>query len=265
MEISGYKWKYKEGSLSCATSEIDRIIDEIVNSIKEEPGKIFSADPDYDSVEVVTVGFLTPEEVANKLSKEYPPSKYSMTSGKRIFTISGRLKVTFLIKPDVNNLNPEGNYDYYSKPYYGIIDNYENRSTDKCPFTAEFEVVPVYNYTDGTTYKFNGEMGQFPKLKIVGQYEEDAKLEDEFTKKYTSKSLVRLKDILGIYNSKKITFRLYNFKLKEGKTISLSDLASGIDVLDPYGQDLVVYEKCAKIFDFITDEMVQLIKKGELI
>ena len=50
-----------------------------------------------------------------------------------------------------------------------------------------------------------------------------------------------------------------------GKTISLSDLASGIDVLDPYGQDLVVYEKCAKIFDFITDEMVQLIKKGELI
>ena len=211
MEISVYKWKYKEGSLSCTTTGKNIIIAEIANNIKG-PGKISSAVPDYNSAEVVTVDFLTPEEVASKLTREYPPSKYSMTSGTRRFTITGRLKVTFLIKPGVNNLNPEGNYDCYSKLYYGIIDNYENRSTDKCPFTAEFEVVPVYNYVDGTTYKFNGEVGQFPKLKIVGQYEEDEALEDEFTKKYTSKSLVRLKDILGIYNPKKITFRFYNFK-----------------------------------------------------
>ena len=196
MEISGYKWKYKEGSLSCTTSWKNKIISEIADSIDDKILFADSAVPDSDNAQVVTVDFLNPEEVASKLSREYPPSKYSMTSGTRVFTITGRLKVTFFIKPGVNNLNPKGNYDFYSEPYYGIIDNYDNRSTDKCPFTAEFEVVPVYNYIDGTTYKFNGEIGQFPKLKLVGQYEEDEALEDEFTKQSTSKSLVRLKDIL---------------------------------------------------------------------
>lgn len=47
-------------------------------------------------------------------------------------------------------------------------------------------------------------------------------------------------------------------------TKSLSEFSSGIDLPDPYGQDLVVYEKCAKILDFICDEIVDLIKKGEL-
>lgn len=46
---------------------------------------------------------------------------------------------------------------------------------------------------------------------------------------------------------------------------ALSEFSSGIDIPDPYGQDLVVYEKCAKILDFICDEIVDLIKKGELI
>lgn len=219
MEITGYKWKYKEGSLSCTTSGKNKIIAEISDSIND---KIISAYPDYNSAQVVTVDFLNPEEVASKLSREYPPSKYSMTSGTKEFTITGRLKVTFFIEPSINNLNPEGNYDFYSEPYYGIIDNYDNRTTDKCPFTAKFQVVPIYNYIDGTTYKFNGEIGQFPKLKIVGQYEEDEALEDEFTKKYTSKSLVRLKDILGIYNTKKITFRFYNFKLNDGMKMDIS-------------------------------------------
>lgn len=50
-----------------------------------------------------------------------------------------------------------------------------------------------------------------------------------------------------------------------GKVMSLSDFYSGIDVVDPYGQDISAYEKCAKIFDFITDEIVQLIKKGDLV
>lgn len=221
-EIVGYKWKYVEGSLACTTNGINTIINQIAITLLDEPDKFFVAYPDRNSVEVVTFGFLTPEEVASKLSRDYPPSKYSMTSGTRKFTISGRLKVTFNIKPGQNNLNPEGNYDFYSEPYYGIVDNYENRSTSKCPFTATFKVVPVYNYVDGTTYKFNGEEGQFPKLKIVGQYEEDKALEDEFTNKYTSKSLVRLRDILGIYNNKKITIRLYNFKLVDGASINIS-------------------------------------------
>lgn len=236
VEISGYMWKYKEGSLSCTTSGKNKIIAEIADSIDDKILFADSAVPDYNSAQVVTVDFLTPEEVASKLSREYPPSKYSMTSGTRVFTITGRLKVTFFIKPGVNNLNPKGNYDFYSEPYYGIIDNYDNRTTDKCPFTAEFEVVPIYNYIDGTTYKFNGEIGQFPKLKLVGQYEEDEKLEDEFTKKYTSKSLVRLKDILGIYNNKKIRFRFYNFKLNDGMEMDISsncELYSSILLSNP--------------------------------
>lgn len=248
MEISGYKWKYKEGSLSCTTSGKNKIIAEIANSIDD---KIVSAYPDYNSAQVVTVDFLTPEEVANKLSREYPPSKYSMTSGTKEFTITGRLKVTFFIEPSINNLNPEGNYDFYSEPYYGIIDNYDNRSTDKCPFTAKFQVVPVYNYIDGTTYKFNGEIGQFPKLKIVGQYEEDESLEDEFTKKYTSKSLVRLKDILGIYNTKKITFRFYNFKLNDGVEMNISsncELYSSMLISNP--QEYVYTMTSGTSFDF---------------
>ena len=92
MEISGYKWKYKEGSLSCTTSGKNKIIAEIADSIDDKILFADSAVPDYNSAEVVTVDFLTPEEVANKLSKEYPPSKYSMTSGTKRFTITGRLK-----------------------------------------------------------------------------------------------------------------------------------------------------------------------------
>ena len=38
MEISGYKWKYKEGSLSCTTSGKNKIIAEIVKSIKGPVG-----------------------------------------------------------------------------------------------------------------------------------------------------------------------------------------------------------------------------------
>lgn len=47
-------------------------------------------------------------------------------------------------------------------------------------------------------------------------------------------------------------------------TFALSEFSGGIDLPDPYGQDLVAYEKCAKILDFICDEIVELIKKGEL-
>ena len=63
MEISGYKWKYKEGSLSCTTSGRDKIIAEIADSIDD---KIISAYPVYDNIQVVTVDFLSPEEVASK-------------------------------------------------------------------------------------------------------------------------------------------------------------------------------------------------------
>ena len=49
-----------------------------------------------------------------------------------------------------------------------------------------------------------------------------------------------------------------------GNVKPLCDFSSGIDIPDPYGQDLVVYEKCAKILDFICDEIVELIIKGEL-
>lgn len=47
-------------------------------------------------------------------------------------------------------------------------------------------------------------------------------------------------------------------------TYALSDFSGGIDLPDPYGQDLAVYEKCAKILDFICNDIVELIKKGEL-
>lgn len=45
---------------------------------------------------------------------------------------------------------------------------------------------------------------------------------------------------------------------------SLSDFDSGIDLPDPYGQDEQVYCKCAKILDFILDEVVQKLVKGDL-
>lgn len=48
------------------------------------------------------------------------------------------------------------------------------------------------------------------------------------------------------------------------KCIPLCEFSSGIDIPDPYGQDLVVYTKCAKILDFICDEVADMIKKGEL-
>lgn len=48
------------------------------------------------------------------------------------------------------------------------------------------------------------------------------------------------------------------------KCVALSEFASGIDIPDPFGQDLVVYEKCAKILNFICDEIADLIVKGEL-
>lgn len=49
------------------------------------------------------------------------------------------------------------------------------------------------------------------------------------------------------------------------RVMSLSDFNSGMDIPDPYGQDLIVYERCAKILDFICDEIVEKIKNGELI
>ncbi|MBR2468263.1 MAG: hypothetical protein IKB42_04405 [Clostridia bacterium] len=48
------------------------------------------------------------------------------------------------------------------------------------------------------------------------------------------------------------------------RCIALSDFSSGIDIPDPYGLDLPVYIKCAKILDFICDEIVELIVKGDL-
>lgn len=48
-------------------------------------------------------------------------------------------------------------------------------------------------------------------------------------------------------------------------TKPLCDFKLGMDILDPYGQDLVVYERCAKMLDVVCDEIVELIKKGELI
>lgn len=47
-------------------------------------------------------------------------------------------------------------------------------------------------------------------------------------------------------------------------TKALCEFSSGIDLPDPYGQSLVEYEKCAKILSFVCDEIVELIKKGEL-
>lgn len=48
------------------------------------------------------------------------------------------------------------------------------------------------------------------------------------------------------------------------RCMALSDFASGVDIPDPYGQDLAVYEKCAKILDFVCDEIADLILIGEL-
>lgn len=45
----------------------------------------------------------------------------------------------------------------------------------------------------------------------------------------------------------------------------LCEFSSGIDIPDPYGQNVEAYEKCAKILNFVCDEIVELILKGELL
>ena len=44
----------------------------------------------------------------------------------------------------------------------------------------------------------------------------------------------------------------------------LSDFVSGIDLFDPYGMDIDAYDKCYKILDFILDEIIEKLIRGEL-
>lgn len=83
----------------------------------------------------------------------------------------------------------------------------------------------VYNYKDssiiqfknGTTYKFNGEIGQFPKLYVLDMYPDFKP-----TKQYSSKELVKLCDVSAFYNHHDITLRLNNFSLIDGKFPTVS-------------------------------------------
>ena len=48
------------------------------------------------------------------------------------------------------------------------------------------------------------------------------------------------------------------------RTIALSDLDGGVDIPDPYGQGLKQYQKVARLFDFMLDEVVQKLQEGIL-
>lgn len=77
---------------------------------------------------------------------------------------------------------------------------------------AVYKDSSIIQFKNGTTYKFNGEVGQFPKLYVLDMYPDFKP-----TKQYSSKELVRLCDVSAFYNQHDITLRLNNFALKSGK------------------------------------------------
>lgn len=77
---------------------------------------------------------------------------------------------------------------------------------------AVYKDSSIIQFKNGTTYKFNGEIGQFPKLYVLDMYPDFKP-----TKQYSSKELVKLCDVSAFYNHHEITLRLNNFSLIDGK------------------------------------------------
>ena len=77
---------------------------------------------------------------------------------------------------------------------------------------AVYKDSSIIQFKNGTTYKFNGEIGQFPKLYVLDMYPDFKP-----TKQYSSKELVKLCDVSAFYNHHEITLRLNNFSLIDGQ------------------------------------------------
>lgn len=77
---------------------------------------------------------------------------------------------------------------------------------------AVYKDSSIIQFKKGTTYKFNGEIGQFPKLYVLDMYPDFKP-----TKQYSSKELVKLCDVSAFYNHHEITLRLNNFSLIGGQ------------------------------------------------
>ena len=77
---------------------------------------------------------------------------------------------------------------------------------------AVYKDSSIIQFKKGTTYKFNGEIGQFPKLYVLDMYPDFKP-----TKQYSSKELVKLCDVSAFYNHHEITLRLNNFSLIDGQ------------------------------------------------
>lgn len=77
---------------------------------------------------------------------------------------------------------------------------------------AVYKDSSIIQFKNGTTYKFNGEFGQFPKLYVLDMYPDFKP-----TKQYSSKELVKLCDVSAFYNHHEITLRLNNFSLIDGQ------------------------------------------------
>lgn len=82
---------------------------------------------------------------------------------------------------------------------------------------AVYKDSSIIQFKNGTTYKFNGEIGQFPKLYVLDMYPDFKP-----TKQYSSKELVKLCDVSAFYNHHEITLRLNNFSLIDGKFPTVS-------------------------------------------
>ena len=82
---------------------------------------------------------------------------------------------------------------------------------------AVYKDSSIIQFKKGTTYKFNGEVGQFPKLYVLDMYPDFKP-----TKQYSSNELVKLCDVSAFYNHHKITLRLNNFSLIDGKFPTVS-------------------------------------------
>lgn len=90
-------------------------------------------------------------------------------------------------------------------------------------------------------------------LSLLG-YKSGVKLAKQLTK-----SLVNSKTILITMTSNQ-----KSYVCNLAKTYALSDFNGGIDLPDPFGKSQEEYLKCAKILNFVLDEVVELIESNKL-
>lgn len=127
--------------------------------------------------------------------------------------------------PSIYNSYPQGFYMSPEQMQYcptkGQIKNSAHMSVTLYKEAYIDEDTSLLSFRKGTTYKFNGAKGQFPKLYVL-----DMNSEYKSSKEYTNKELVRLCDVSAYYNEHTVTFRLNGFTLNDNAYPIVSDNVS---------------------------------------